>query len=105
MQHLARVLADYSSALSACMPRLVAAAAVELHAAARTLLQGCFVVTDGSSELVQGLLQGLHVALQQSGHPDGILRGGVALRLAALLEQQHQLDGALAVVKEVSCLV
>lgn len=84
------------------MPQLLAAAALELHAAAGSMLQGCFGIADGNAAAAQAVLEALHAALQQSDHSDGVLRGGVALRLAAMLEEQQQMDRALTVVQEVS---
>jgi hypothetical protein len=101
MQHLAAVLVQHSQVLSSGSASLLATAALELHAAASPMLQGCFSLTDSNAELVQQLLEGLHVALQHSGHVDGVLRGSVALRLAAVLEEQQQLDRGLDVVQEV----
>jgi hypothetical protein len=106
MRQLAGVLVQRSPALGSCMPRLLAAAALELHAAAHALLQGCFGPADANADLVQLLLEGLHEALQHSGHADGVVRGSIALRLVAFLEQQqHHLDRALAIVKQVCPLL
>jgi hypothetical protein len=101
MQHLAAVLVQHSQVLGSSSASLLASAALELHAAASPMLQGCFGHTDSNAELVQQLLEGLHAALQHSGHVAGVLRGSVALRLAAVLEEQQQLDRGLEVVQEV----
>lgn len=101
MQHLAAVLVQHSQVLGSCSASLLASAALELHATASPLLQGCFSLADSNAELVQQLLEGLHAALQHSGHVDGVLRGSMALRLAAVLEEQQHSDRGLEVVQEV----
>lgn len=102
MQHLAAVLVQHSEALGSCSHSLLAAAALELHAAASPVLEGCFSQADSNAELTQALLEGLHAALQHAGHVNGVRRGSVALRLAALLEEQQQLGSGLEVVEQVS---
>jgi hypothetical protein len=101
MQHLAAMLVQHSTALSTCKPSLLAAAALELHAAAGPLLQGCFSKADSNADASQAVLAGLHAALQGSAHTDGVLRGSVALRLGSLLQQQQQLGDAFLVVQQV----
>lgn len=98
---LASCLKLHSAALARCLPGLLAAAAIKLQAAAAQLLQGCFSACDGQAELVQTVLEGLHEALQQSDCDDGLLRGCVAVRLALMLQQQQELDAAIAVVQQV----
>jgi hypothetical protein len=105
MQQLAAVLVTHSAALGSCASNLLSAAALELHAAAGPMLEGCFSQSDGNAEVVQAVLEGLHAALEHCAYgvaTDGVLRGSIALRLAALLEQQQQLDRAVEVVYRVS---
>lgn len=102
MQQLAAVLVTHSTALGSCAPSLLAAAALELHAAAGPVLEGCFSHADGNADLVQAVLEGLHAAMEHCGvHTDGVLRGSIALRLAALLEEQQQLEQGIEVVGQV----
>lgn len=101
MQALAAMLVRHSLNLGSSCPRLVAAAAQELHAAASPVLQGCFSLSDSNAELVHALLEGLHAALQHSGHADGVLRGTVTLRLARILEEQEQHSRGLEVAQQV----
>lgn len=101
---LATYLKQHSKPLAAQLPGLVAAAAVKLHAAAEQLLQGCFSQSDGQSDTVLLVLDGLHEALQQCGCDDGVLRGCVAIRLALLLEQRGELHHARLVIQQVSNL-
>lgn len=101
MQQLAAALVKHSAALGDYKQRLLSAAALELHAAASPLLKGCFLLTDGEAQAMPDLLEGLHAALDHSHHADGVLRGGVAVRLATLLEQQQQFQRALVVVQQV----
>jgi hypothetical protein len=103
MQSLASCLKQHSASLARCLPGLLAAAAVKLHATAGQLLQGCFSTSEGQAGLVQTVLEGLHAALQQSDCDDGLLRGCVATRLALMLHQQEQLDAAISVVQQVRC--
>jgi hypothetical protein len=104
MLRLASCLKQHSAALAQCLPGLLAAAAIKLHAAAGSLLQGCFSTNDGQAGLVQAVLEGLHEALQQSNCDDGLLRGCVAVRLALMLQRQQELDSATVVVQQVRLL-
>lgn len=101
LQKLASCLREHSAALAQCLPGMLSAAAVKLHAAAAQLLLGCFSIYDAQAALVQTVLEGLHEALQQSKCDDGLLGGCVALRLAVMLQEQRELDAALVVVQQV----
>jgi hypothetical protein len=47
------------------------------------------------------VLHAVHTGLDAAQHQDGVLRGRVALRLSAVLEQQGQLQGALTAAEQV----
>lgn len=101
---LATCLQQCGQGLGGHLPGLVTAAALKLHAAAAQLLQGCFSQSDGHSDTVLMVLEGLHEALQQCNCDDGVMRGTVALRLVLLLVQQGGLDQARTVIQQVGLL-
>lgn len=83
------------AALGERLPGLLAAAALRLHEAA-----GWSSAVDDPTAPALQVLEGLHTALTLSRHPDGVLHGCIALRLARAHERSGQLDRALAVLGE-----
>jgi tagatose-1,6-bisphosphate aldolase len=98
-------LEAHASAAASQLPALVAAAALALHSAADALLlRDAFCHADARAAGALRVLSALHAGFEAGGVDDGLLRGGVAVRLALLLAEEGQLPEARVVIKQVRCL-
>jgi hypothetical protein len=101
ISQMAAALQEHAAAAAAQLPSLVAAAALALHSAADAhLLRGGFCCADAHAGDTLELLRALHAAFEACALDDGLLRGGVAVRLGVLLEERGELPSARLVAKQ-----